>query len=166
MLPLKLLFIERNVHSGKSMCAGYENSEFHSMSSRLHPLPTLSTERLETAYSTAAANRKMLFDTHNPVAVVELEHAVCGMYTTADHATPSPPFTGKCVTKAQLPGTTSMGLFYDMNITIHISTPSLRRKLVSVILGCIQHSRRCHHCGYSSVYIHAATTGFPCFSVQ
>jgi hypothetical protein len=41
------------------------------MPSRLHPLSTLSIESLETAYSTAAANRKMLFDTHNPVAAAD-----------------------------------------------------------------------------------------------
>jgi hypothetical protein len=38
----------------------------------------------------------MLYNAHNPVVVAELEYAVCGMDATADHATPSPQFAGKC----------------------------------------------------------------------
>jgi hypothetical protein len=76
-LQLQLFFTERNVHFHQSMRAGYKYSEFHSTSSRLHPLPSLGRERLETVYFTAVANHKMLFDTHNPGAVVQLVHAEC-----------------------------------------------------------------------------------------
>jgi hypothetical protein len=50
---------------------------------------------LDTLHPAAVAIRRKLFDTHNPAAVVELEHAVRGTDTTADHATPSPPLALK-----------------------------------------------------------------------
>jgi hypothetical protein len=48
-----------------------------------------------TQYPAAVAIPRTLFDAYNPAAVAELEHAVRGTDTTADHATPSPPFAGK-----------------------------------------------------------------------
>jgi hypothetical protein len=122
-LLLELLFIERNVHFHQSICTGYKYSEFHSMLSRLHQLPSLGRERLEMVYFIAMVNHKMLFDDHNPAAVAQLVHTECRTHTTDDHETPSPPYTGKCVTKAQPPGTNSTESFYGMNI-IYISAPA------------------------------------------
>jgi hypothetical protein len=51
---------------------------------------------LEMLRPAAVAIFRTLFNTHNTVAVVQLEHAVQGMDTTAAHATTSPPFNGKC----------------------------------------------------------------------
>jgi hypothetical protein len=47
-------------------------------------------------HPTAVAILRPLFEAHNPVVVAELEHAVHGMDTTADHAMSSSPFAGKC----------------------------------------------------------------------
>jgi hypothetical protein len=44
----------------------------------------------------AVAVRKTLLDAYGSAAVAELEHAVRGTGTSSDHATPSPPFAGKC----------------------------------------------------------------------
>jgi hypothetical protein len=53
-------------------------------------------ERLEMLHPTVVAIRRTLFNAHYAVAVAGLEHGVHGTGTAADHASPSPLFTGKC----------------------------------------------------------------------
>jgi hypothetical protein len=62
----------------------------------LHASVALGSGRVETLCLTAMAIHRMLFNTHNPVVVAELEHGVCGMDTTVDHAALLPPFIWKC----------------------------------------------------------------------
>jgi hypothetical protein len=60
------------------------------------PISNTLLKRLEKLHLAAVATHKMLPDAHNPWAVAELVHAVCGTDTTTDHTTPSSLFTGEC----------------------------------------------------------------------
>jgi hypothetical protein len=131
-------------------------------------------------YFTAVANHKMLFDTHNPGAVVQLVHAECWTHTTADHAIPSPPHTGKCVIKPSrlvLPARDHSMAWTSSFTSVHLPLCCV---LVFVILGCIWsvsrkwYSRQTdvlqfvyHHFGYFfSLQTCSKCTVSLCFSVQ
>jgi hypothetical protein len=57
-----------------------------------------SNTQLRKVGDAAVAIHKTLLDAHNPAAVAELEHSVCGLDAATDHAKSSPSFTGKCDT--------------------------------------------------------------------
>jgi acetyl esterase/lipase len=62
----------------------------------LHPSATLGRGKLEMLQPAAVSICRKLSNAQNPAAVAELEHAVHGIDTAADYATPSSSFTGKC----------------------------------------------------------------------
>lgn len=68
---------------------------------------TFGRESLETPLPAAGT----LSDVHNPAAGVDFRRAVRRTDTTADHATPSLTFSGKCGDGARSLGTSSRGLF-------------------------------------------------------
>jgi hypothetical protein len=70
------------------------NSQCVLVESVKHAL-SISNTQLRKSADAAVAIHRMLYNAHNPVVVTELEYVVCGMDTTADHATPSPQFAGK-----------------------------------------------------------------------
>jgi hypothetical protein len=105
------------------MCAGYNYSNSHFVSSMLYLSATLGCEGLETLNTAAVAIHRKIFEAHDPAALAWLEHAVYGTDKQLIIQHPQACSLGNAVMMGQQPGTTTRGSFHGrQNVRFNVCT--------------------------------------------